>query len=179
MLKKFLHISYDSLIQYCFAGFRRRRMEFGNKKNHTIQKHTALLVGETGAVVYEVDGFIRDYSQSNGQQRKMRALLLKTRCRELYSRFSLALEQLEAAEKELMEAFPGDEILGLNGLTGERLESVRFSIQMIRQNMAVLSGKERLLEDLSRHTEEDTSRRKAADRLKLKTFRPRLLDTRK
>ena len=149
------------------------------KKFHTIQKHTALLVDETGAVVNEVEGDIRDYSQSNGQQRKMRVLLLKTRCRELYSRFSLALEQLEAAEKELMEAFPGDEILGLNGLTGERLESVRFSIQMIRQNMAVLSGKERLLEDLSRHTEEDTSRRKAADRLKLKTFRQRLLDSRK
>ena len=127
----------------------------------------------------EVEGDIRDYSQSNGQQRKMRVLLLKTRCRELYSRFSLALEQLEAAEKELMEAFPGDEILGLNGLTGERLESVRFSIQMIRQNMAVLSGKERLLQDLSRHTEEDTSRRKAAERLRLETFRQRLLDSRK
>ena len=154
-------------------------MEFGNKKNHTIQKHTALLVDETGAVVNEVEGDIRDYSQSNGQQRKMRVLLLKTRCRELYSRFSLALEQLEAAEKELMEAFPGDEILGLNGLTGERLESVRFSIQMIRQNMAVLSGKERLLQDLSRHTEEDTSRRKAAERLRLETFRQRLLDSRK
>lgn len=149
------------------------------KKFHTIQKHTALLVDETGAVVNEVEGDIRDYSQSNGQQRKMRVLLLKTRCRELYSRFSLALEQLEAAEKELMEAFPGDEILGLNGLTGERLESVRFSIQMIRQNMAVLSGKERLLQDLSRHTEEDTSRRKAAERLRLETFRQRLLDSRK
>ena len=148
------------------------------KKFHTIQKHTALLVDETGAVVNEVEGDIRDYSQSNGQQRKMRVLLLKTRCRELYSRFSLALEQL-AAEKELMEAFPGDEILGLNGLTGERLESVRFSIQMIRQNMAVLSGKERLLQDLSRHTEEDTSRRKAAERLRLETFRQRLLDSRK
>ena len=149
------------------------------KKFHTIQKHTALLVDETGAVVNEVEGDIRDYSQSNGQQRKMRVLLLKTRCRELYSRFSLALEQLEAAEKELMEAFSGDEILGLNGLTGERLESVRFSIQMIRQNMAVLSGKERLLQDLSRHTEEDTSRRKAAERLRLETFRQRLLDSRK
>ena len=150
------------------------------KEIHSVQKHTAFLVDELGAVVREVDGFIRDYSHSNGQQRKMQSLLLKARCRELYNRFSADLEQLEAVEKELMETFPGDVPRGFPGceeLSRERLESIRFSIRMVQQNMAVLSGKEHLLEDMSRHTEEDTFRREAADRLKLETFRQQLLDS--
>ena len=147
------------------------------KDIHALQKYIALLVDEMGAIVNEMDGFIQDYSQSNGQQRKMQSLLLKARCMELYSRFSADLEQLEAIEKELVDGLPGDGIPGWDGLTGKRLASVRFSIHMVRQNMSVLSGKGRLLEEMCRHTEEDISRREAADRLKLETFRQRLLDS--